>query len=113
MKKSVPIYLSLLTILILLSCYFVVRDIRDINPIPEPKELPEDDQYYIDLNTASADDFQKIPGVGYKLANNIVAYREENGPFRQYSELLNVKGIGHNNLAVILDYVRINEGDTI
>ena len=108
MKKSIPIYLSLLAILIILSCYFVVRKIHTLNPIPDPVELPEDDQYYIDLNSADADELQKIPGVGYKLANNIVAYRDENGPFRQYSELLNVKGIGHNNLAVILDYVRIN-----
>ena len=78
MKKSIPIYLSLLAILIILSCYFVVREIHTLNPIPDPVELPEDDQYYIDLNSADADELQKIPGVGYKLANNIVAYRDEN-----------------------------------
>lgn len=108
MKKATIIYLSVI-------CFFTVILVATVLqrsdncgiPIPEPKPLIEDDQFRIDLNTATADDFLIIPGVGPALAENIIAHREENGPFTDYSQLLDVKGIGHENIKVILEYIII------
>lgn len=48
----------------------------------------------IDINLASAGELADLPGIGPKAASDIVAYRQENGPFRSIEDIMNVKGIG-------------------
>ena len=59
----------------------------------------------ININTASAEDLQLLPGIGPLLAERIIAYREENGPFEIPGELMNVSGIGEKKLEEIWDYI--------
>ncbi len=47
----------------------------------------------IDLNTASVDELETLPGIGPALAERIVAYRTEHGPFQSVDELAEVRGI--------------------
>ena len=51
----------------------------------------------INLNTATASELEKLPGIGQKVAARIVEYREKNGPFRKVEELMNVQGIGEKS----------------
>src|SRR3954462_15788661 len=51
----------------------------------------------VNLNTASASDFEELPGIGAKTAALIVEYRQKNGPFKKVEELMNVRGIGEKN----------------
>lgn len=53
----------------------------------------------LDLNTASAEQLDALPGVGPTTAQRIVAYRQEHGPFRSVDELEGVPGIGPSKLA--------------
>lgn len=49
----------------------------------------------VDINTASAEQLsESLQGVGPSKAGAIVAYREQNGPFRSLDDLTKVKGIG-------------------
>jgi len=48
----------------------------------------------IDVNHASQEDLQVIPGIGPVLAKRIVDYRAKNGYFRTVQDLIEVKGIG-------------------
>ncbi|MDT8318119.1 MAG: helix-hairpin-helix domain-containing protein [bacterium] len=48
----------------------------------------------INLNEASIDDLTALPGIGVKTAEAIVRLREEKGPFKAISEIMNVRGIG-------------------
>jgi competence protein ComEA len=57
------------------------------------------------LNQASAQDLEALPGVGPVLAERIVAYRDEHGPFRALEDLLDVPGIGESKLASLRDLV--------
>lgn len=53
------------------------------------------DEPQVDVNTATAEQLaETLVGVGAAKAEAIVAYREENGPFRHIDELVNVRGIG-------------------
>lgn len=47
----------------------------------------------ININTASAQQLEKLPGVGDGIAERIVAYRQQYGPFRRAEHLLMVRGI--------------------
>lgn len=53
---------------------------------------PEEDK--INLNTATSEQLQTIPGIGPGKADAILQHREENGPFKTVDELTNVSGIG-------------------
>jgi competence protein ComEA len=59
------------------------------------------------LNRADATQLQDLPGVGPVLAERIVAYREDNGPFQTVEDLLEVPGIGEAKLAAIRDLVMV------
>lgn len=73
---------------------------------PGPSE-PDVGEGGVDLNRATADELQTLPGVGPVIAARIVAHREENGPFTTIEDLLDVPGIGETKLAELRAAVRI------
>lgn len=69
-----------------------------------PEEAPP-----VDVNTASLEELDTLPGIGPALAERIIEYREEHGPFEAPEDLLEVKGIGESVLAGLLDSITIGE----
>ncbi len=61
----------------------------------------------VNINTADATALEELPGVGPALAARIIAWREENGPFRAVDELLAVSGIGERTLDGMRDQVAL------
>ena len=59
----------------------------------------------IDINTADAAELQRLPGIGAVLAEAIVAWRAENGPFGRPEELMKVPGIGEDTFSAVSDYI--------
>ena len=51
----------------------------------------------INLNTATVEQLESLPGIGPKTAERIVEYRTKSGPFKRIEELMNVKGIGEKS----------------
>lgn len=51
----------------------------------------------VDLNTATEQELQTLPGIGPALAKRIVEFRQENGEFSRVEDLLKVKGIGEKS----------------
>jgi competence protein ComEA len=66
----------------------------------------------VDINRASTEDFEKLPGIGPKLAQQIVAYRTRHGPFRRVEDLLIVKGIGSKKWKALRPYVCVSSSPT-
>ena len=64
----------------------------------------------VDLNTASASLLSYISGVSSAVANNIVAYREENGSFTKRRELLKVSKLGEKAFVQCAGFMRIPDG---
>ncbi|MDI6785266.1 MAG: helix-hairpin-helix domain-containing protein [bacterium] len=52
----------------------------------------------ININVAKINELTKLPGVGKKIAQNIIDYRNQNGPFKDIKDLLKVKRIGPKTL---------------
>jgi len=61
----------------------------------------------VDLNTATSEDLQKIPGIGPVTAQRILDYRNEHGQFNSIDELTAVKGIGEKKLEAMRKYLRL------
>lgn len=59
----------------------------------------------VQVNTASASELERLPGIGPALAKKIVEYRESFGPFSSVDDLLKVSGIGPAKLEAIRDQI--------
>lgn len=65
----------------------------------------------ININTATADQFKMLPGIGKKIADTIIEFRAKNGNFKTVDDLAKIKGIGEKKLTTIKNYL-ILEGET-
>jgi competence protein ComEA len=61
----------------------------------------------ININSASADVLDKLPRIGPKVAQRIIDFRKQNGPFKKVEELMKVKGIGEKTFAKLKDLITI------
>jgi competence protein ComEA len=62
----------------------------------------------VDLNTATAEELEALPGVGPATAQAILDYRAQHRRFRSVDELLEVRGIGEAKLAQLRPHVRVS-----
>lgn len=62
----------------------------------------------LDINFAATSDLVQLNGVGEVIAQRIVAYRKQNGPFLDVKMLIEVKGIGQGKLNGIIDNILVN-----
>jgi competence protein ComEA len=61
----------------------------------------------IDINTASAEELDSLPGIGPTLALRIIEYREQNGPFITIEDIIDVPGIGAGNFERFKDLITV------
>lgn len=61
----------------------------------------------ININNASKEELDSLPGVGEVTAQKILDYRDENKEFKSIDEIKNVKGIGENKFNDLKDYICI------
>ncbi len=85
-----------------LNPLWVLKD-KDVLYIPE--KAPE--APLISINTATKEELMQLSGIGEKIAQAIVDYREAHGLFQTLEDLLKVKGIGEKKLAKIREKIRL------
>ena len=78
-----------------------------VTSLPAPTKEPERGK--VNINTAEAQELQSLPGIGEKRAADIIAEREENGPYRFPEDITRVTGIGEETLAELLEYITTGE----
>ena len=71
-------------------------------PTLQAEDLPK-----ININTASADELVQMKGIGQKKAENIIAFRETNGPFLLPEDLVKVPGIGPKTFEANKDRITV------
>jgi competence protein ComEA len=61
----------------------------------------------VDINAASAEELDELPGIGPTTAQKIVEYRELNGPFQRIEDIMNVSGIGPATFEELRDLITV------
>ncbi len=61
----------------------------------------------VNLNTATSDQLQKLPGIGPRTAARIIEYRQKNGGFKKIEELMNVRGVGEKSFLRIKAHLTV------
>ena len=62
----------------------------------------------VNLNTATADELQLLPGIGAARAQAVIGLRTQRGGFKSVDELKDVKGIGDSALEKLRPFVRLD-----
>jgi competence ComEA-like helix-hairpin-helix protein len=62
----------------------------------------------IDVNAATIQDLQQLPGIGPTIAKAIVRFRAKSGPFRRVEDLLAVRGISEDKLKKLRPYITVS-----
>ena len=77
-------------------------------PAPAPPILvPAPSKPAINLNTATIEQLDALPGIGRKTAELIIEYRTKSGGFKRIEELMNVKGIGEKSFLKLKPLVMV------
>lgn len=61
----------------------------------------------ININSAPSEELQKLPQIGPKVAQRIIDFRKQNGPFKKAEELMKVQGIGEKTYAKLKDLITV------
>ena len=61
----------------------------------------------VNINTASAEEMEKLPGIGRALAARVISYREQYGRFRRAEHLIMVRGIGDRRFRRLRPFVTV------
>jgi competence protein ComEA len=64
--------------------------------------------HLININTASLEELDNLPGINPTTSQNIVDYREQNGPFLTIEDIINVSGIGPSTFDRIKDLITVS-----
>jgi len=65
----------------------------------------------VELNSASIDLLKYVSGIGDKLAQNVVSYRDQHGLFRSRAKLLEIEGFGDKTFEQAAGFLRIKDGE--
>lgn len=69
---------------------------------------PSENSTRVNINTATEQDLQTLPGIGPSKAQAIIRHRDEHGPFASTEQLTDVTGIGDKTFAQLSDLITVN-----
>ena len=79
--------------------------------IEKSDDIPSNDFTHdgkININSATREELQQIPGIGPHTADKIVSWRKENGTFRKKEDIKKINGIGDKTFEKMKERIRVN-----
>ena len=78
-----------------------------MNYIPYESDTKEVTDGKININSADTEQLVKLKGIGEKMSERIIKYRQENGPFMSIEEIMKVSGISEKKFEDIKEYISV------
>lgn len=115
MKKPqwIPIGITVVFLCIMLGIFIGRKTDRVYIPMDAFSTVPSesgpeaDNIGKIDLNTATLQQLQLLPGIGPTMAQRILDYREIQGKFESIEQITNISGIGEKTFEKLKDYITV------
>lgn len=82
----------------------VIAQAKTAEKIADAKPTPST---LVNINTATVQELDGLPGIGLHMAQRIVDYRQKNGPFKRLEDLMGVQGIGEKNFLKLKPLITI------
>ena len=82
---------------------------QDEAPVQEAATIIE--QPRVNLNTATQEELEDLPGIGPKLAERIIAWREQNGAFVSVEQLMDVNGIAEGKFEELKELIYVEAAE--
>jgi len=93
--------------------YYYPRKFSDLKVVPGNPPSPDSLVYSstgkLDINSATAQQLASLPGIGPKIAQRIIQWREKNGPFETTADLKKVKGVGDKILSRLIPLIETQQ----
>jgi len=102
-----------MTAILFVSLFFTFACVRRPSPLPLTRTQSNSSiderlqKSRININTAPADELEKLPGIGKGLAERIIDHREKFGPFRKPEHLIIVRGISDKRFRALQDLITV------
>lgn len=95
--RTTPAFGSLIRVLLIALLNVAVASANKVPPA-----------HPLDLNAATAEQLEQVPGIGPGTAKAIVAFREKSGPFRRVEDLLAIRGISRQKLEKMRPHLTVS-----
>ena len=97
------IFLASLSLIAFSSCVKFQRHTQQVSgqTAPTVAQSEASNESLVNINTASPEELEKLPGIGKGLAARIVAHRNEYGRFRRVEHLMTVRGISERRFRAV------------
>ena len=106
MRKSLPIFMTLFLIATMSVAAMPAENAPDT-------ETSASSAGVVNINTADVAQLSLLPRIGAKVAQRIIDYRTEHGPFAKASDLMQVKGIGDKSFQNLSSYLTVSGKTTL
>jgi competence ComEA-like helix-hairpin-helix protein len=107
MRKSLPIFIALFFIATMSVAAMPAEN------APAPAAATENGSGVVNINNADVTQLSLLPRIGAKVAQRIIDYRTEHGPFAKTSDLMQVKGIGDKTFENLSAYLTVSGKTTL
>jgi competence protein ComEA len=108
----VPAFPILFLLLASASCRQAVQSVNrnssESHTSIAPASQPASRERCLNLNAATITELERLPGIGEVTARKIIAYREQNGPFRRPEDLIIIEGFSERKYRSIAELVCVN-----
>lgn len=84
-----------------------IVETTEVEGVRAANDDKDKEEKVLNINTATQDELEALPGIGEKTAEKIIDYREENGDFTSKDDLKNVSGIGDAKYSEIEDLITV------
>ena len=94
----------------ILALTLVLLSLSTVGMAAEPSSAPAG---VVNVNTADASQLALLPRIGEKVAQRIIEYRTEHGPFKKATDLMQVKGVGAKTFEGLSQYISVDGKTTL